>query len=73
MTKRTEVIKFCRFNGLRAKGERRFGVTLSYDTRRTSMADWVDMFETWDEAHAFLMSAVLAHRDAGKPYPWMKI
>ncbi len=71
MTKRTEVLKFCLFNGLRAKGERGGGVMLSYDTRRTNMADWVDMFDTWDEAHAFLMSAVWAHRDTGKRYPWI--
>ena len=72
MTKRTEVIKFCRFNGLQAKGFRSGGVMVSYDTHRTSMADWVDHFDDWDQAHAFLLAAVHARNDAGKPYPWLK-
>jgi hypothetical protein len=71
MTKRTETIKFCQYNGLRAKGDRT-GVMLSYDTRRLSHADWADCFETWDEAHAFLLAAVEAHTYHDKPYPWMK-
>jgi hypothetical protein len=71
MSLREQVIKFCRVNRMRAKGDKH-GVTLSYDTRRTSMADWVDYFDTWAEAHAFLLAAVNAHHDQGAPYPWLK-
>jgi hypothetical protein len=71
-TKRTEVIKFCRFNGLKARGFRSGGVVVSYDTHRTNEADWVHFADNWEEAHAFLLAAVHSHNDTGASYPWHK-
>jgi len=75
-TKRAECITFARGHGLEIKGKRHpagkyqdafFDVSI-YCPR----TKWVDCFESWDEAHAFLLKHSIAYQQHLTPFPWAR-
>lgn len=70
MTKRTEVIKFAKFNHLSARSMA--GSVLLHKTHgadyRNDFSRW---FDNWKEAHAYLLAEINAVKDgASVSYPW---
>jgi hypothetical protein len=78
MTKRQDILKYCRYHGLIAKPVRSIhggtlGVTIgtieSVVRDGCEMAIWSDIFDGWNELYQFLADCNAA-ADRGIPYPW---
>jgi hypothetical protein len=64
MTARQQVTTYCRQTGLKVCGKH--GVPMLSN----AAASWVECFDDWAQALAFLVKARNAHFDAGKALPW---
>lgn len=67
MSKRAECLKFASLNGLQIKADRQ-RIVVAF----CPATNWTDVFEGWNETHAFLVKSVAAHNDSGTQYPWNK-
>ena len=74
MSKRDEVLTFCKINGLEAKSRHYRASLRSEAFSDVSIycpeTDYADVFGSWDELHAWLLKAVRAQQADGTPCPW---
>lgn len=64
MTKRQEVLRYCGQHDLKACGKGGVPMLSCWAT------DWVECFDTWGDAHAFLCKAKDANYVDRTPFPW---
>jgi hypothetical protein len=68
MTKTQEAKKFAKAHGLKINTS---GGIPMLSREISPNYFWIEVFDNWDEAHAFLRTAKLNRENTGAKFPWM--